>query len=265
MLATFGYAQTRATTPVKRSCTASCHRAAGEVLALAQKLRRRRRWCRRRARVSRSRGDGGGGTGGRCCGPTVARAKATAVGKAGLTAFAGSSPHALARLAGGADAGSGGLRVSGGRGLTVERNQGLAAVIRTREVQSARVVGPLEGRGVAQARLTRAVDDAVAVVSTQVLRATNAFVHRQLTGDLDAAVVQPFLLELRRTTSRKQPEATEGQRTHERVYARPAPPLHPQNVTVAPPLSMFSFSLSPLYHLYAPLMKSKSRWKLSFM
>ena len=217
--------------------------------ALPRKLGRRRGWSGRRARVGRrSNISGRGGSRGRHW-PTVARAKPAAVRKAGLTTFAGCSPHADPRFAGGAGAGRTCLRRCGCRRRTVQRDERLASVIRTLEVQPTRVVRLLERRRVAQARLARAVDDAVTLVLAQVLCAPDALVHRQLTRDLDAAVVQLFLLKLRRTTRREQPEATEGQRTHGCVYARPSAPLHPQNVTVAPPLIRFSFSLSPLYHL----------------
>jgi hypothetical protein len=120
--------------------------------------------------------------------PAVAPAEAPAVGQASLASLAGTWT----------DTGSGLTRRASRCGRRRRRaaagclrgHQYGGAVVRADQVQATGMVRLLERGRVAQPRFTRAFEDAKALVSALVLDAPHALVHRQLAGDLPAAVLQ---------------------------------------------------------------------------
>jgi hypothetical protein len=77
------------------------------------------------------------------------------------------------------------------------------------------MVGPLERRRVAKPSLARAFEDAEALIVALLLSVANTLIHRDLTGELPAAVLQLLLLELTRTASGQQNEAAQSEPAHE--------------------------------------------------
>jgi hypothetical protein len=81
-------------------------------------------------------------------------------------------------------------------------------------MHSAGVIRALERRRITQARLTRALDDAIALVLASILRATDALIHRKLALDLVTAVGKLLRLKLGRAAREQQDGADEAEPTH---------------------------------------------------
>src|SRR5882724_4236312 len=132
------------------------------------------RRCRRR---------GLGGRRGRRHRTAVAGTEALAVRRASLPTFASAWADARARLAGRAHLARRGRRLGSAVLVASDACQRGVGFIRAHEVQAAGVVLAFERRRVTQPRVTRALDNALALEVTVVLDAPDALVHRQLADE----------------------------------------------------------------------------------